>query len=140
MGSGGTWSGDGVNFGSSDFQSTVLGEAVKSATDELSSKVAADNAQIRHAPIPVQGLIAAVDPKQVILNLGARAGLKVGDELKVERVTQVVRDPATGSVIKQTSVPIGVIKVTSVDDTSAAGVPVSGSDFKVGDTVKGTPR
>ena len=34
------------------------------------------------------------------------------------------------------SSPVGVIKLTDVDDVSAVGTPVSGSGFKVGDAVK----
>jgi hypothetical protein len=32
--------------------------------------------------------------------------------------------------------PVGVVKVTDVDDISAVAVPVSGAGFKTGDAVK----
>ena len=84
----------------------------------------------------MEGLVAAVDGGQVILNVGARAGLKVGDQLNVERVTREIKDPSSGAVLRKMSSTIGVIKLTDVDDVSAVGTPVSGSGFKVGDMVK----
>jgi hypothetical protein len=39
-------------------------------------------------------------------------------------------------VIRRMSTPVGVLKVTDVDDTSSVATAVSGSGFKVGDAVK----
>ena len=64
---------------------------------------------------------------------GARAGVKVGDQLEVVRVTKEIKDPATGAVIRRLTSSIGVVKATDVDDASAVCTPVSGSGFKVGD-------
>jgi hypothetical protein len=86
--------------------------------------------------VKVEGLVAAVDGGQIVLNVGAKAGLKVGDQLSVERVTKEIKDPNTGQVIRRLSSPVGVIKLTDVDDVSAVGTAVSGSGFKVGDACK----
>ena len=80
--------------------------------------------------------MAAVDNGQVILNVGAKAGLKAGDRLSIERVTREIKDPASGNVIRRMSSQVGVIELTDVDDVSAVGKIVSGSDFKVGDLAK----
>ena len=139
LGGGGNWHGGGggdVNFGSSDFQSTIIGEATKLATDQLSTEVVAGKDKLQTRTIVVQGLVAAVDGGQVVLNVGAKAGVKVGDELSVERVSKEIKDPATGQVLRRLSSPIGVVKVTDVDDVSSVCTVVSGSGFKTGDTVK----
>jgi curli biogenesis system outer membrane secretion channel CsgG len=139
LGGGGNWhggGGGGVNFGSSDFQSTIIGEATKLATDQLSTEVVAGKDKLQTRTIVVQGLVAAVDGGQVVLNVGAKAGVKVGDELSVERVSKEIKDPATGNVLRRLSSPIGVVKVTDVDDGSSVCTVVSGSGFKTGDTVK----
>ncbi|HUK25338.1 MAG TPA: CsgG/HfaB family protein [Terriglobales bacterium] len=139
LGGGGNWSGfgaGGVNFGSSDFQNTIIGEAVKAATDQLTTEVVADNSKLVTRTIVVEGLVAAVDGGQVILNVGAKAGVKVGDQLNVERVTREIKDPATGKVLRKMTSQIGVVKATDVDDVSAVCSIVSGSGFKVGDMVK----
>ena len=141
-GGGGGWGGFGagaVNFGASDFQQTIIGEAVKAATDKMSTEVIADRpkVEIRQAPtVTVQGVVAAVAGAQVILNVGGKAGVKVGDQFSVERVSQEIKDPATGKVIRRLSSSIGILKVVDVDDQSSVCEIVSGTGFKVSDPVK----
>jgi len=139
LGGGGNWHGfgaGGVDFGSSDFQNTIIGEAVKAAVEQMSGEVIADKTKLQTRQVVVSGLVAAVESGQVILNVGAKAGVKVGDQLNVERVTKEIKDPATGQVLRRLSTPVGVVKVTDVDDVSSVATAVSGSGFKVGDAVK----
>jgi len=71
-----------------------------------------------------------------VLNVSAKSGIKVGDQMTVERVTKEIKDPATGQVIRRLATQVGIIKITDVDDTSSIGAVVSGAGFKVGDVVK----
>ncbi|MGC1464091.1 MAG: CsgG/HfaB family protein [Terracidiphilus sp.] len=138
-GGGGNWHGFGAgnaDFGSSDFQNTIIGEATKIAVDTLVKDLVTDSSKVSVRVITVEGLVAAVDGGQIVLNVGARAGVKVGDQLNVMRVTREIKDPATGAVIRRLSTNIGVVRATDVDDGSAVCVPVSGTDFKTGDAVK----
>ena len=130
------WGGGAVDFGSSDFAQTILGEAVNVAVTKLSTGVIADNSKLQARTISVEGLVAAVDGGQIIVNVGAKVGLKVGDHLTVERVTKEIKDPATGKVLRRMATAVGAIKVTDVDDVSAVAVAVSGTGFKVGDAVR----
>ena len=139
LGGGSNWHGFGAgaaDFGSSDFQNTIIGEAVKAAVEQMSSGIIADNTKLVARTIVVDGLVAAVDSGQIILNVGAKAGVKVGDQLTAERVTREIKDPSTGKVLRRLASPVGVLRVTDVDDISSVAVPVSGSGFKVGDAVK----
>ncbi len=139
LGGGGNWHGFGngaVDFGSSDFQQTIIGEAVSAAVKQMSEGLIADAPKLEARTISVEGVVAAVVGGQVVLNVGGKAGLKVGDQLTVQRVTQEIKDPSSGKVIRRMTLPVGVIRLTDVDDISAVGTPVSGSDFKVGDEVK----
>ena len=139
VGGGGNWHGfgaGGVDFGSSDFQNTIIGEAVKSAVEQMSTGVIAGKEKLVARTIVVEGLVAAVDGGQVVLNVGAKAGVKVGDELSVERVSKEIKDPATGKVLRRMSTSIGLVKVTDVDDVSSVCSVVSGTGFKTGDAVK----
>lgn len=139
-GAAGNWSrygGGNVNFGSSDFQETIIGEAVKQAVDEMSRAIAAERTRVPVRQAVVQGLVAAVTGGQVVLNVGSGAGVKVGDELSVERVSQEIKDPATGRVIRRMTSKVGTVRVVDVDDVSAIADIVSGSDFKVSDVVRG---
>ena len=47
--------------------------------------------------ITVEGMVAAVEGNQIVLNVGGKAGIKVGDQFNVERVTKEIKDPTTGS-------------------------------------------
>jgi curli biogenesis system outer membrane secretion channel CsgG len=139
LGGGGNWHGfgaGGADFGSSDFQNTIIGEAVKAAVEQMKTEVIADNTKLQVRQVIVSGLVAAVDGGQVILNVGAKSGVKVGDQLNVERVTKEIKDPSTGQVLRRLSTPVGVVKVTDVDDVSSIATAVSGTGFKVGDAVK----
>jgi curli biogenesis system outer membrane secretion channel CsgG len=138
-GGGGGWSGFGgghVDFGSSDFRNTIIGEAVNNATKQMSDGIIANYGKLSARIIKVEGLVAAVDGDQIVLNTGAKTGIKVGDQMTVERVTKEIKDPATGQVIRRLATQVGIIKITDVDDISAIGVAVSGSGFKAGDVVK----
>ena len=55
---------------------------------------------------------------------------------KIERITKEIKDPSTGQVIRRMSSPVGVIRLTDVDEISAVGAVVSGTGFKVGDAFK----
>jgi curli biogenesis system outer membrane secretion channel CsgG len=139
LGGGGTWHGFGggnADFGSSDFQSTIIGEAVKSAVEQTSTQVIAGKEKLVTRQIVVEGLIAAVDGGQIILNVGGKAGVKVGDQLSVERVSREIKDPASGKVIRRIASQVGVVRVTDVDDISSVATTVSGTGFKTGDAVR----
>jgi curli biogenesis system outer membrane secretion channel CsgG len=139
LGGGGHWAGSGagnVDFGSSDFQNTIIGEAVKAAVDQTTIQVIADKDKLVTRTVVVEGLIAAVDGGQIILNVGSKAGVKVGDQLNVERVSREIKDPSSGKVIRRIATTVGVVKITDVDDISAVATTVSGTGFKTGDAVK----
>ncbi len=143
LGGGGNWRGfgaGGVDFGSSDFQQTILGEAVKAAVDQRSTGVVGANSRLQTRTIQVEGLVAFVEMQKVILNVGAKNGLKVGDQLSIERVTQEIKDPATGKVLRRLANAVGTVEVSEVDDVSAVAKILTGTGFKVGDTAKTTVK
>jgi curli biogenesis system outer membrane secretion channel CsgG len=135
-----SWGGGNVDFGSSNFQETIIGEATKVAVDKLTTNIVSDAPKVSVRTITVEGLVAAVVGGQVILNVGSNAGVRVGDQLQVERVTQEIKDPSTGEVIRRLTSPVGVLKATDVDAKSAVCVVVSGSGFQVGDRVKSSAQ
>ena len=139
LGGGGNWHGwgaGGVDMSSSGFESTIIGEAVKAAVDQLSTGLIAGNTKLQVRTIVVEGLVAAVEGDTVVLNVGVKTGIKAGDQLSVERVTREIKDPATGQVIRRMTSKMGVVQVTEVDDVSAVCKVVSGTGFKVGDMAK----
>lgn len=138
-GGGGNWRGfgaGGVDFGSSDFQNTIIGEAIKIAVDQMSTGVIAGAPKLEARVIKVEGVVAFVETGKLVLNVGAKNGVKVGDQMSVERVSKEIKDPTTGKVLRRLSSEVGKIEISDVDDVSAVGKVVSGQGFKVGDVVK----
>lgn len=139
LGGGGGWHGWGggaVDFSSSGFEETIIGEAVKAAVQQMSSGVISANTKLATRVVTVQGQVAFVEMNQVVLNVGIKNGLKVGDRLTVERVTQEIKDPATGNVLRRLSSQIGTVEISDVDDGSAVAKILEGKGFKVGDLAK----
>jgi curli biogenesis system outer membrane secretion channel CsgG len=139
VGGGGNWHGfgaGGVDFGSSDFQNTIIGEAVKLAVDQMTTGVIAGAPKLSARKINVEGVVAFVEMGKVVLNVGSKAGLKVGDQMTISRVSQEIKDPTTGKVIRRMSTEVGKIEISDVDDGSSVGKVLSGQGFKVGDVVK----
>jgi hypothetical protein len=80
--------------------------------------------------------VADVSGNTLILNVGSRTGLRVGDRLEISRAVRTVTDPTTHKVLKTITNKIGEATVTEVDASSAT-VSFSGSaPAKVGDTAK----
>jgi curli biogenesis system outer membrane secretion channel CsgG len=136
-GSGGMGGGS-FDMGASNFRDTILGEATHAAADEVSDGLVNSSGRIQATvrTVSVKGLVAFAQDSLVVLNVGSDHGVTPGMELSVERVTQVIKDPATGKVLRELTEKIGTIKVTKVDGGSAEATALSGSNFQVGDVVK----
>jgi len=106
----------------------------------MSGDVISDRGRVPVNVVTVEGLIAAVAGEQIILNVGSKAGVKVGDQLSVERVSQEIKDPSTGKVIRRLSSHVGILRVVDVDELSAVAAVVSGTGFKVRDAVKSVSK
>jgi curli biogenesis system outer membrane secretion channel CsgG len=125
-----------MDMTASNFKETVLGEAVTSAVDGLSNQLEAKAASLPTKTVLVEGLIADATGGTVIINVGTKAGLKVGDKLAVSRLNREVRDPNTGKVIRRIEDKVGEIVITEADESSAVGTFTGPAPAKVGDAVK----
>ena len=138
-GSGGG-AGGGLDMGSSNFGQTIIGEAVHKSVDQLGAALDADAAKLpaTAAPprVPVAGLVADVSGDQLVLNVGSGQGVQVGDVLAVTRTGRVIKDPATGKVLRSIDTDIGTVKITSVDASSSVGTFTGAEVVKVSDNVK----
>ncbi len=142
LGTGGSSSGAGAgatDMSNSNFSQTILGEAVHQAVNSVAEKLDANAATLPTRKVVLSGLIADVSGDTVILNIGSKNGVKVGDALEVSRPIRTVKDPATGKVIKTIAGKIGTANVTEVDDQSATASFSGEKPAKVGDNVK-TPE
>ena len=130
----------GFDVDSSDFASSIAGEATLQSVEEMGGQLIAaankipDNQSI--AAANVEGKVADVTGTNITLNVGKTNGLAVGDNLAVQRPYKTITDPANGKVIKQLTNTIAVITLDSVDKDSSSGNVVKGSGVRVGDAVK----
>jgi curli biogenesis system outer membrane secretion channel CsgG len=139
LGAGGGWSGGGggsLDMGSSNFANTILGEAVHKAVDDTGAQLDAAVDKVPSVKLEVSGLVADVSGNTLIVNVGKKAGVKLGDKLIISRQVRVVKDPATGKVIKSVEDKIGEATVTEVDSDSATATFSGSGAAKVGDAVK----
>ncbi len=137
-GGGGGWSGGGggqVDMGSSNFANTILGEAVNASVASLGQQLDDKADSLPTVKVVVSGLVADVTGNTLILNVGSKAGVKVGDHLDVFRQGRQIKDPVTGKVLKTVVTKVGDVTISEVDDTSSTGT-YSGQPPKVGDAVR----
>jgi curli biogenesis system outer membrane secretion channel CsgG len=135
-GSSGGAGGAGMDMSSSNFGATILGEATNKAVTEMAQGLAQSAGKIPTVVIAVDGLVADVNGASLVLNVGSRSGIHVGDKLQVTRVGREIKDPATGKVLRRTESPMGTITISEVDDGSAVGNYEGTAGVKVGDRVK----
>src|SRR5271166_103453 len=138
-GGGGGGGGGGLDMGSSNFANTILGEAVRAAVDDTAAQLNAASSKVETLKRSVSGVVADVSGTTLILTVGKKAGINVGDKLEISRQVRVVKDPTTGKVIKAVTDKIGVATVTEVDDDSATASFSGAGAAKVGDVVKNNP-
>jgi curli biogenesis system outer membrane secretion channel CsgG len=135
----GGWGAGGLDMKSSNFAATILGAAVDKATTEVAHGLDQKAASLPTAPtvvVPVDGVVADVSPDgTLIINVGSKGGVKIGDTLAINRKVREVRDPTSGKVIRSVVDPVGTLKITEVDESSAVGKFSGAGQAKVGDMV-----
>jgi curli biogenesis system outer membrane secretion channel CsgG len=139
LGGGGAWGSGGaghVDMSSSNFGQTIIGEAVKGAVTQLGTNLGQQSAKLPHNTVQVNGLVADATGNNVVINVGSRLGVRVGDKLAVTRVTRTIKDPVTGKPLRTIEDPVGQVQITSVDEGSAMGTFIGAGQPKVGDAVK----
>ena len=125
-----------LSMTSSSYRETILGEATEAAVGQLSEQLARSADRITARVVPVSGLVADVDGATLVLNVGSAAGVKVGDTLRILRVTRTVTDPATGAVLREITQELGQVRIDDVDAGSSLGTVITGSGIEVGDRVR----
>jgi curli biogenesis system outer membrane secretion channel CsgG len=121
-GGGGSAAGAGVDMKSSNFGATIIGEATTKAVNELGAQLDAKASALPIVAVQISGMVADAEPDgTVIINIGSRNGVKVGDTLNVTRKVREVKDPATGKVLRSIENSVGSVTVTDVDENSATG-------------------
>ncbi len=128
--------------GGQNFNEKAATETMRQAIQQLAEKISSLNlsgsgkvsagAVVSKTAI----LIADVDDGIITLNKGSELGLIKGTELTVKRKGKVIKDPATGKVIKIKYKTVGKLKVIESEKGYSECSVISGSGFKIGDLVK----
>jgi curli biogenesis system outer membrane secretion channel CsgG len=125
-----------VDMTSRNFANTIIGEAVDAAVKQLCTQLDQGAGRLPAKQVVIDGLVADATGGVLVLNIGSRAGLKVGDRLQVRRKLREVRDPASGRVLRSIEDKVGEVVITEVDEQSAVGNFSGASPAKVGDAIK----
>ena len=140
LGAGGSSAGEGggaVDMSSKNFSDTILGEAVGQAVSDVAKQLDDKASSLPTQVLQISGLVADVSGNTLILNVGSKAGVKVGDHLGVFRQGRQIKDPATGKVLKTIETKLGDVTITEVEDASSTGTYTgTGEPPKVGDAVR----
>jgi curli biogenesis system outer membrane secretion channel CsgG len=140
LGSGGSVygpeAGAGIDMRSSNFGATILGEATNKAVQDLAKQLEAKASSLPTATAQISGLVADAEADgTLIINVGSKNGVKVGDQYVVKHKGKEIRDPATGKVLRSLDQTIGSITITEVEETSAMGKFSGSGAPKTGDVV-----
>jgi curli biogenesis system outer membrane secretion channel CsgG len=129
----------GFDTHASNFGQTLLGEAVTQAVGEVGTQLDTASTSLPTRKVEVSGVVADVSGNTLIINVGSKTGLKVGDKLDISHAGRQIKDPTTGKVLKTITTKIGEGTVTEIDADSATLSFLGTGPVKVGDIAK-TPQ
>jgi curli biogenesis system outer membrane secretion channel CsgG len=135
-GGGSVIGGGAVDMTSKNFASTIIGEAVNQAVENACAQLEGKAASLPEHTVVIDGLVADASGGVLVLNVGSRVGVKVGDRLQVRRKIRDIKDPATGKVLRSLENTIGEVTITEVDEGSSVGTFSGSGQPRAGDVVK----
>ncbi len=104
----------GLNIGANTFKNTPLGQAAREAISQASYRISdslANRTWSAH--------VAQVNADTLYVNVGADAGLRAGDTLKIYRIVEQINDPITGALLGMEKAEIGHATVSTVSEQYA---------------------
>jgi curli biogenesis system outer membrane secretion channel CsgG len=129
-----------VDMTSLAFGSSLVGTAVNAAAHAVAEHLNSVGVKLSTARVDYSGVVADVSGKTLIINVGRKGGVQVGDRLEISRVVRSVTDPQDRTkVLRTISEKVATAEVTEVDDVSATAMVGGAAPVKVGDTVKRAP-
>ena len=121
------------------FQGTMLGEAVNRAAQLVAAGLSEFGSKLAAARVDYSGLIADVSGNTLILNVGRRGGVQVGDTVEISRAGRTILDPQTKKVLRTIVDRVGTARITEADDGSSTATILDNAAVKVGDQIKRAP-
>ena len=106
----------GVPIATNSFFNTPLGDATRKALNDAVIQIA-----LTLGAIPWRGQVVQFENGLVYVNAGAEAGIAVGDRFSLQRVGEAFTDPATGQLLSEHMVELGVVTITGVEPKLSEG-------------------
>lgn len=120
-----------VDMTSSNFAQTIIGEATQDCVNKLADILLEQTANMKKTVRDVEGRVADVSGKTLVLNVGSNDGVNVGETFEVLRIVREVKDPVTKETLDVVTEKTGEMVITSVRDKVATGT-YTGSAAQVG--------
>jgi curli biogenesis system outer membrane secretion channel CsgG len=105
---------DVLDVGTAGFENTPLGEATRSAVEQVVANIVAELGDQ-----PWHGRVVTIRDGQVYINAGSDSGIQVGDVLEVFREGEELVDPETGLNLGQIEEKLGRLEITAVEERFA---------------------
>lgn len=114
------------------FDETLAGKATRKAVDKAVALITEKMSNILWS-----GKVIKVNPDgSVLMKPGLTAGVKVGDTFVVYSLGEPIIDPDTGLEIGREEKKAGSVEVVDVKDQFAKAKVLSGTGFKIGDSIR----
>ncbi|MBV9340944.1 MAG: curli production assembly protein CsgG [Acidobacteria bacterium] len=115
----------------------TMDECLDKAIAQLATQLESEFPKLPPRNTAVEGMVAdASESGQLVLNVGARDGVKPGDHLQIWRAGKEIRDPVSGKVLLHDDTLLGEAVVTEVKDNFAIAHYSGSESVKVRDLVK----
>jgi curli biogenesis system outer membrane secretion channel CsgG len=116
----------------------VMNQSLDGAITQLATQLQSALGKIARRPQSIDGLVADVaESGQLVLNIGAQQGVKVGDRFQILRPGKEVRDPATGKLLTRNDNVLGEAVVLKVNEISCVAQFHGAEPPKVRDLAQG---
>lgn len=120
-----------VDMTSSNFAQTIIGEATQDCVNKLADILLEQTSNMKKSVREVEGRVADVSGKTLVLNVGSNDGVNVGETFEILNIVREVKDPVTKETLDVVTEKTGEMTITSVRDKVATGT-YTGSPAKVG--------
>jgi curli biogenesis system outer membrane secretion channel CsgG len=120
-----------IDMTSSNFAQTIIGEATQDCVNKLADILLEQTSNMKKSVREVEGRVADVSGKTLVLNVGSNDGVNVGEVFEVLNIIREVKDPVTKETLDVVTEKTGEMTITSVRDKVATGT-YTGSPAKVG--------
>ena len=120
-----------IDMTSSNFAQTIIGEATQDCVNKLAEILLDQTKNMKKTVREVEGRVADVSGKTLVLNVGSNDGVNVGEVFEVLNIIREVKDPVTKETLDVVTEKTGEMTITSVREKVATGT-YTGSAAKVG--------